>query len=117
MFKEVVSLAIILGFIWNLLYIDHPDTKSYTIAFVGSLAALSPLVLGWICWRESKKGVTFRETLSVRYWREIRSRAPAPDEPDGGARLGVVNASRESLAGDLEAAVDMGKGSGEDMEP
>ncbi|PBP18972.1 hypothetical protein BUE80_DR010219 [Diplocarpon rosae] len=117
MFKEVVSLAIILGFIWNILYIDHPDTKSYTVGFVGSLAALSPFVLGWICWCESQKGVALREILSVRYWREIRSRAPAAAEHDGGVRLGLVNASRENLAGDLEAAADVGKCSGEDWEP
>lgn len=42
MFKEVVSLAIIFGFILNILYVDHPNTMSYTIAFVISLAALSP---------------------------------------------------------------------------
>lgn len=42
MFKEVVSLAIIFGFILNILYVDHPNTTSYTIAFVISLAVLSP---------------------------------------------------------------------------
>jgi len=47
MFKEVVSLAIIMGFILNVLYVDHPNTISYTIAFVISLAAISPFVLGW----------------------------------------------------------------------
>jgi hypothetical protein len=42
MFKEVVSLAIILGFILNILYVDHPNTNTYTAAFVLSLLLLSP---------------------------------------------------------------------------
>jgi O-antigen/teichoic acid export membrane protein len=47
MFKEIVSLAIILGFILNIIYVAHPNTTSYTIAFVLSLIALSPFVLLW----------------------------------------------------------------------
>ncbi|CAL3972026.1 unnamed protein product [Diplocarpon coronariae] len=96
MFKEVISLAIILGFMWNILYVDHPDTKSYTLAFVGSLAALSPFVLGWMYWRELKRGVASREILSFRYWREMKNRRPASGEQDGDVTLAVVSVGRES---------------------
>ncbi|KAJ5054649.1 uncharacterized protein L3040_000916 [Drepanopeziza brunnea f. sp. 'multigermtubi'] len=64
MFKEVVSLAIILGFIWNILYVEHPDTRSYTIAFVGSLLALSPFVLCWIYWMGVQEGAAPREIFT-----------------------------------------------------
>ncbi|KAE9379442.1 hypothetical protein N431DRAFT_526566 [Stipitochalara longipes BDJ] len=47
MFKELVSLAIIVGFILNILYVEHPDTNSYTIAFVLSMAVFSPFALAW----------------------------------------------------------------------
>jgi hypothetical protein len=50
MFKEIVSLAIILGFILNIIYVAHPNTTSYTIAFAFSLLALSPFVLLWRYW-------------------------------------------------------------------
>ncbi|KAH6681896.1 hypothetical protein B0J14DRAFT_225943 [Halenospora varia] len=48
MFKEVViSAAILLGFLLNILFVDHPNVVSYTIAFVISLGALSPFVIWW----------------------------------------------------------------------
>ena len=47
MFKEIVSLAIILGFILNILFVEHPNSSTYTISFVFSLSALSPFVLLW----------------------------------------------------------------------
>ncbi|KAJ5054650.1 uncharacterized protein L3040_000916 [Drepanopeziza brunnea f. sp. 'multigermtubi'] len=47
MFKEVVSLAIILGFIWNILYVEHPDTRSYTIAFSSSWTGRWEPTRGW----------------------------------------------------------------------
>ncbi|TVY89787.1 hypothetical protein LAWI1_G003681 [Lachnellula willkommii] len=44
MFKEVViSGAIILGFLFNIAFVAHPDTTSYTIALV----VLSPFALWW----------------------------------------------------------------------
>jgi len=49
MFKEVVSLAIIMVFIINIIYVDHPNSTSYTAAFVLSLIILSPFVL-WLKW-------------------------------------------------------------------
>lgn len=58
MFKELVSLAIIAGFILNIIYVDHPNTTSYTIAFVLSLSVISPVVFGvryWISWRQQRK--------------------------------------------------------------
>ncbi|KAK0101462.1 hypothetical protein ONS95_006634 [Cadophora gregata] len=119
MFKEVVSLAIILGFIWNILYIDHPDTRSYTIAFVGSLIVLSPFVLGWIYWGELRKGATAYEILTWRYWRQTRNRA---------VRLGLMsdmrNPSQHGSVSDVEdcsesrasADVEMGLGLGSSAE-
>jgi hypothetical protein len=50
MFKEIVSLAIIVGFILNILYVEHPNTTSYTIAFILSLAVISPFGLAWRYW-------------------------------------------------------------------
>jgi hypothetical protein len=47
MFKELVSLAIIVGFILNIFYVEHPDTTSYSIAFVLSMAVFSPFALAW----------------------------------------------------------------------
>jgi hypothetical protein len=48
MFKEVVvSLAIIFSFLLNILYVDHPNTISYTSGFVVSLVAMSPFILYW----------------------------------------------------------------------
>lgn len=48
MLKEIVfSAAIILGLILNIIYVEHPDATSYTIAFVFSLAVLSPFALWW----------------------------------------------------------------------
>jgi len=50
MFKEIVSLAIITGFILNIIFVDHPNTASYTLYFVVSLAAFTPFILGWRWW-------------------------------------------------------------------
>ena len=50
MFKEVVSLAIILGFMWNVLFVEHPDRATYTVAFVLSLLVLAPFVVFWRYW-------------------------------------------------------------------
>jgi hypothetical protein len=48
MFKEVVvSAAIILGFLINVAFVDHPNITTYTIAFALSLAGLSPFVFWW----------------------------------------------------------------------
>lgn len=55
MLKEVVSLATILGFILNIAYVDHPNTTSYTIAFVISLAFISPFVLAYRFWSDPKR--------------------------------------------------------------
>ena len=48
MFKEVVvSGAIILGFLFNIAFVAHPNTASYTIAFIISLVRLSPFAVWW----------------------------------------------------------------------
>ncbi|KAF4637605.1 hypothetical protein G7Y89_g469 [Cudoniella acicularis] len=55
MFKEVViSAAILLGFLLNILFVDHPNVASYTVAFVLSLIALAPFILWWK-WRAMKR--------------------------------------------------------------
>ncbi|KAH6720235.1 hypothetical protein BKA61DRAFT_231867 [Leptodontidium sp. MPI-SDFR-AT-0119] len=119
MFKEVVSLAIILGFIWNILYVDHPDTRSYTVAFAGSLVALSPFVLGWIFWGELKKGATPREMLRWSYWRQSRIRGPIHDaHNEGEIRLGLMSRVRSGSVSDVgvgtesRACADVEKGLG-----
>lgn len=47
MFKEVVSGAIMIGFVLNLAFVDHPDQKSYTIAFVIALVMECPFLAVW----------------------------------------------------------------------
>jgi hypothetical protein len=79
MFKELVSLAIIISVLLNILFIDHPNTASYTLYFSFSLVALSPFVLAW------------------RYWVSRRNRRAA-QELNGNLVLGIV-----SLVTDLEA--------------
>lgn len=54
MFKEVVSLAIIFGFVLNVLYVPHPNSTSYTVAFVLSLAVMAPFILGWKYWARAR---------------------------------------------------------------
>ncbi|KAH7395777.1 hypothetical protein BKA64DRAFT_69277 [Cadophora sp. MPI-SDFR-AT-0126] len=127
MFKEVVSLAIILGFIWNILCVDHPGTQSYTIAFVGSLIVLSPFVLGWLYRSELRKGATPREVLSWRYWRQSRNRmsiheAQGHREVQLGLVSGVRTPSRSGSVSDVEdrtvlrASADVEKGFGSSVE-
>ncbi|TVY48902.1 hypothetical protein LOCC1_G001496 [Lachnellula occidentalis] len=73
MFKEVViSGAIILGFLINIAFVAHPDTTSYTIAFVISLIVLSPFVL-W--WRYGATKRALREAGSVEEDEEISLRS------------------------------------------
>ncbi|CZR66259.1 uncharacterized protein PAC_16160 [Phialocephala subalpina] len=54
MFKEVVSLAIITGFVVNILYVPHPNSTSYTVAFILSLAAMAPFILVWKYWARAR---------------------------------------------------------------
>ena len=54
MFKEVVSLAIIAGFVVNILYVPHPNSTSYTVAFILSLAAMAPFILVWKYWARAR---------------------------------------------------------------
>jgi hypothetical protein len=54
MLKEIVSLAIILSFVINLLFVPHPNRSSYTVYFVFSLLAISPFVVLWRCWLASR---------------------------------------------------------------
>jgi hypothetical protein len=64
MFKELVSLAIIVGFILNIIYVDHPNSTSYTIAFVLSLAVISPIVFGWKYWVTSRRLRSLRDAVN-----------------------------------------------------
>lgn len=95
MFTEVVvSGAIILGFLFNIAFVAHPDTTSYTIAFVISLVVLSPFVL-W--WRYHSTKRALRESGAVEEDEEIPLRslsvgqlfglnsaaAPGPDAEHG----------------------------------
>lgn len=47
MFEEVVSLAVILSFVLNIIYVPHPNGLSYTFGFLLSLAIMAPFVLWW----------------------------------------------------------------------
>jgi hypothetical protein len=44
------SLAIILCFIANLLWVDHPNYQSYTLYFALSVLVLAPFFLTWKFW-------------------------------------------------------------------
>jgi hypothetical protein len=55
MFKEIVSLAIILSFIFNIIYVDHPNTFSYTVYFSLSLAGMAPFVLAYQFWASRRE--------------------------------------------------------------
>jgi hypothetical protein len=102
MFKEVVSLAIILGFIWNVLFVEHPNRSTYTLSFILSLLALSPFVLLW------------------RYWAAVRHRtelAGLEDEPGMDSVSDVlgrgVDGGDIGLGADVEKAlvsIDDGEG-------
>jgi hypothetical protein len=63
MFKELVSLAIIAGFILNIFYVEHPNRTSYTIAFTLSLAVASPVALVWKYWITSRRMRTLRDVV------------------------------------------------------
>jgi hypothetical protein len=97
MFKEIVSLAIILGFILNIIYVAHPNTTSYTIAFVLSLIALSPFLLLWRYWDVLRNRV-----------RKLRSRHQKVDDVEA---VGLMSGGPdgESCA---ESGVDFEKGLG-----
>ena len=84
MFKEIVSLDIILGFILNIIYVAHPNTTSYTIAFVLSLIALSPFVLLWRYWDVLKDRV-----------RKLRGRHQKADDVEAVRLMSVGPQQRE----------------------
>ncbi|TVY12870.1 hypothetical protein LARI1_G008850 [Lachnellula arida] len=90
MFKEVVvSGAIILGFLFNIAFVAHPDTTSYTIAFIISLVVLSPFVLWWRY--RTMKGV-LREAGAVEEDEEIPLRSLSV-----GQLLGLSSAATPGL--------------------
>lgn len=64
MFKELVSLAIIVGFTLNIFYVEHPNRTSYTIAFALSLAVVSPIALGWKYWVTSRRLRSLRDAVN-----------------------------------------------------
>lgn len=93
MFKELVSLAIIAGFILNILYVEHPNTTSYTIAFVLSMAVFSPIALVW------------RHRVSSRQLRAIRAAVENAEE--------VVSVSVSEAIGlgkDVQSSADVEMG-------
>jgi hypothetical protein len=96
-FKEIVSFAIILGFILNIIYVAHPNTTSYAIAFVLSLIALSPFVLLW----------RYRDALRDRI-RKLRGRHRKADDVEA---LGLMSAGPDSESR-AEADIDAEKGVG-----
>jgi hypothetical protein len=99
MFKEIVSLAIILGFILNIIYVAHPNTTSYTIAFALSLLALSPFVLLWRYWDVLKDRV-----------RKLRGRHQEADDVEAMRLMGVDPGLRPDSESRSEFGVDVEKG-------
>jgi hypothetical protein len=94
MFKELVSLAIIVGFILNILYVEHPDTTSYTIAFVLSMAVFSPFALAW------------RYRAALRQLRVIRDAAEEAEEEPVVSVSGATRVSKDvRSSADVELAV------------
>lgn len=98
MFVEViVSLAIIFSFILNILYVDHPETISYTVGFVVSLLVMLPFMLAW------------------RYWQRRTAERIAGDEEEDGLQLelmgGYSESARDSLERDAESDPEKGLGS------
>jgi hypothetical protein len=102
MFKEVVSLAIILGFIWNVLFVEHPNKSTYTISFILSLLALSPFALLWRYW------------AAVRHLTELAELEDEPSMDSVSDVLGrVVDGGDIGLGADVEKAlvsIDDGEG-------
>jgi hypothetical protein len=99
MFKEIISLAIILGFILNIFYVAHPNTTSYTIAFVLSLFALSPFVLLWRYW----------DVLRDRIQR-LRGRYQKADDVEAVRLMSVDQGFTPGSESPAESDVDVGKG-------
>jgi membrane protein implicated in regulation of membrane protease activity len=64
MLEIIVTAAIILGFVLNIFFVDHPDTTSYTAAFVLSLLVEGVILGLWWLWRKRRKLMpkTTRET-------------------------------------------------------
>jgi len=61
MFKEIVSLAIIMSFIFNIIYVDHPNKASYTVYFSLSLAAMTPFYLACHYWSARREAMEREE--------------------------------------------------------
>lgn len=76
MFKEVVSLAIIMSFIFNIIYVDHPNTTSYTVYFSLSLAAMAPFCLAchyWFLRKEATEREENEDLGSVSVVRDLEA--------------------------------------------
>jgi hypothetical protein len=101
MFKEIVSLAIILGFILNIIYVAHPNTTSYTIAFVLSLIALSPFVLLWRYW----------DVLRYRI-KKLKCRHQKADDVEAVRLMGMDRGFGSDNECCAEADIDVEKGLG-----
>ena len=97
MYKEVVSLAIIIGWFLNFFYVEHPDTKSYTLYFSISLLGLSPFVLLWKYW--ISKTSTPKEELAVSGIMDV---ARSLEEGVGMVSRDVPTESEKELADEEE---------------
>lgn len=92
MFKEVVSLAIIVSFFLNLAYVPHPNSSSYTFYFVLSLLVISPFVFAWRFWQ------------SIGAEKQSR-RGDGLDGPSVSDVLGGDSHGDQGLGADLEKGV------------
>lgn len=92
--EVIISLAIILSFVANLLWIDHPDTGSYTLYFVLSLLLIAPFPLAWKFWKARE----VRETKEL----EVLA-ASTPVSVSGDLEVGMALLNMETLAGERDA--------------
>ena len=84
MLEIIITTAIILGFILNIAFVNHPDTTSYTIAFVLSLLVEGAVMGMWWIWRR---------------WRRLISGSGTESEPlrGGEHRRGSNGSDEESM--------------------
>lgn len=90
-YQVTVSLAIILCFIANLLWVNHPDYRSYTLYFTLSLLVLAPFVIAWKLWIAEAMG------LGSEDLEDQRAVSHEIDLEPGIAGLSIGDVEEESL--------------------
>ncbi|KAH8595742.1 hypothetical protein B0O99DRAFT_622553 [Bisporella sp. PMI_857] len=80
MYQEVVSVAVIGSFVANIIFADHPNTTTYTIYFVVSLAAVTLLATLWTYLYRRRSSRKFQDPNIVenRSMEKFQSRRGCP---------------------------------------